>query len=422
MKYEYQMFSLESWLKENKLQRLAIKDSHNTSDYVGKLEQLEKEFTDLPVEEFDQWVDTKTRKLKRYIPYLYKKELDEQRKSKLLYFMNQQIEQDHRYFRVVVDVLYQTDDSDNLWPLVKKAYQLNEVQVSRRMEEVQAKKWQAFTSEDNPILFLAKEAANSKLGFIEGLKAFFLTENLPFFKSTFLEGLKSADEAFYLREKALFKRFFVGSSTIEQQQMAESLIQRCKLNHVKPLGLLVYEKLKIYRRKPMLWKHVGEEEKKRFSKWVLTLEIKEFFNQVNKNHERFQYWKKFIVNLEDAVVIDKKKTLILYFEDVVIMEVLGTGAVYVYEMSVFSRHFQPKVENLLTNREKKRSVLEKEPDLSREDLRDQDLVYKSGRLTHRVGWQFDFNHWLKSKLGWEVDADVLQKEADRDEGHYDAYE
>ncbi|WP_223881873.1 hypothetical protein [Niallia endozanthoxylica] len=416
------MFSLESWLKENKQQKLTFKDTHVTTDYVGKLEQLENEFTQLPMEEFDQWVESKTRKLKRYIPYLYKNDLDEQQKAKLLHFIHHQVQNDHRYFRVVVDVLYQTLDHDHLWPLVKKAYHFNEVQVSRRMEEEQAEKWQAFTREEDPILFLAKEAANSELGFIEELKTFFLTENLPSYKAVFLEGLKRADEAFYIREKALFKRFFASSSATEQQQMAEALIQRCKLNHVKPLGLLVYEKLKIYRRKPMLWKHVGEEEKKRFAKWALTLEIKEFFNQVNKNHERFQYWKKFIVKLEDAVVIDKKKTLILYFEDVVIMEVLATGAVYVYETSVFNHYFQPKVDKLLADREKPRAALAKEPDLSREDVRNQALVYKNGRLTHRGGWQFDFDHWLKSHLGWEVKTDVLQKEADRDEGYYDAYE
>ncbi|WP_071394826.1 hypothetical protein [Bacillus tuaregi] len=422
MKYEYHMYSLESWLKENKQSRLSIKDDHLTTDYVGKLERLENEFNQLAVEEFDQWAESKTRKIKRYIPYLYKKDLDEQRKSKLLHFIHHQVEKDHRYFRVTVDVLYQSLDTDNLWPIVKKAYQLNKPQVSRRMEEEQAKKWQVFTREENPILFLAKAAANSALSFIEELKTFFLTENLPFFQSVFLEGLKGADEAFFIREKALFKSFFVSSSIIEQQQMAESLIQRCKLNHVKPLGLLVYEKLKIYRRKPMLWKHVGEEEKKRFAKWVLTLEIKEFFDQVNKNHERFQYWKKFIVKLEDAVVIDKKKTLILYFEDVVIMEVLATGAVYVYEMSVFNRHFQHKVDKLLDDREKPRRVLEKEPDLSREDVRDQDLVYQYGRLSHHRGWQHVFDHWLKSNLGWEVEADVLQKEADRDEGYYDTFD
>ena len=51
-----------------------------------------------------------------------------------------------------------------------------------------------------------------------------------------------------------------------------------------------------------------------------------------------------------------------------------------------------------------------------------DLVYKNGgRLSHRGGWQFDFDRWLKSQLGWEVDANVLQKEAERDEGHYEAY-
>ena len=250
--------------------------------------------------------------------------------------------------------LYQSTDTENLWPMVKKAHRLNVERISRRMDEDQAEKWKEFAKKKNPVKYLADEAYNGEEGFLEELKQFYLTENLPLFKYVLLDVLKMASEDFYIREKDIFKKFFVDSSSMEQQQMAESLIKKCKLNHVKPLGTLIFEKLKTYRRKPMLWKHVGDEEKRRFANWILTLEIKEFFSQVNKNHERFQYWKKFIVKLEDAVVIDKKRTLILYFEDVVIMEVLGTGAVYVYEMAVFNRHFQHKVDKLLADREKPR--------------------------------------------------------------------
>jgi hypothetical protein len=419
MKYEYKLHSLESWLKENKKLRITLQDDHVNQEYMGTLELLDQAFQILPKNEIDSWMDSRTKKEKRLIPYLYKEELDTHVQSKLLNFIDHHIENDKRLFRVVVDVLYQSADTNNLWPLVQKAHSVNIERIARRIDGDQARKWKEFTSEENPIAYLAEEGLNSELGLLEELKNFYLTENLPLFKYVLLDVLKIADEDFYVKEKKLYKKFFVESSSVEQQQMADSLIKKCKLNHVKPLGTLIYDKLKTYRRKPMLWKHVGEEEKRRFASWILTLELKEFFSQVNKSHERFQYWKKFIVKLEDAVVIDRKKTLILYFQDFVIMEVLGTGAVYIYEIGVFNRHFQHKVDKLLEDREKPRPAWEREPDLRRDDVRNQDLIYKHGRLIHSGGWQKDFDNWLNRHLGWEVDADVLQKEAERDEGNFE---
>jgi hypothetical protein len=421
MKYEYQLNRLEIWLKENRQLRLSLHDNHSTEEYKGKLERLENELLAVSIDQVEQWIKGKNKKEKRLIPYLYNDKLEEYTKSILLRFIDNQIEKDRRLFRVIVDVLYHTSDTNNLWHLVQKSHRLNVDRINRRMDQSQARKWGSFTGSNTPIKFLANEAYESEIGFIEELKSFYLTENLPLFKFVLLDVLTIADEDFYIREKDIYKKFFLESSNNEQQQMAEALIQKCKLNHVKPLGKLIYDQLKTYRRKPMLWKSVGEEEKKRFAKWILTLELKEFFSQVNKSHERFQYWQKFIVKLEDAVVIDGKKTLILYFEDVVIMEVLGTGAVYIYEINVFNRHFQAKIDKLLVDRENHQKNLMKEPDLKRDQIRNQDLIYKDGRLIHYIGWQENFDFWLERYLGWEVDANVLQKEAERDEGDFDSY-
>lgn len=421
MKYEYQLYKLETWVKENNRLRLNLQENHVTKEYLGRLEQLNHVFQQLSLDEVDNWLETRTTKEKRLIPYLYKEELKSQIRSKLLSFIDKQIERDKRLFRVVVDVLYQSTDVRNIWPLVQKAYSIYTERINRRMDEVQVKKWQEFSVKNDPVGHLAEEAFYGELGILEELKSFYLTENLPLFKYVLLDIFKIADEGFYIKEKELYKKFFIEASNLEQQQMADSLIKNCKLNHVKQLGTLIFDKLKTYRRKPMLWKHVGEEEKRRFASWILTLELKEFFSQVNKSHERFQYWKKFIVKLEDAVVIDQRKTLILYFQDVVIMEVLGTGAVYIYETSVFNRHFQHKVDKLLVEREKPRPAWTREPDLKREAVRNPDLIYKNGRLIHYGGWQWDFDNWLKYNLGWEVNADALQKEAERDEGNYDTF-
>ncbi len=91
-----------------------------------------------------------------------------------------------------------------------------------------------------------------------------------------------------------------------------------------------------------------KKRKEGFAKWIMRLELKDFFEQVDKSHERYHYWKKFIFKLEDVVVTDGKRTLIMYFADVVIMEVLGTGAVYVYNTIHSITYFQKKVDKYLS--------------------------------------------------------------------------
>lgn len=172
----------------------------------------------------------------------------------------------------------------------------------------------------------------------------------------------------------------------------------------------------------MLWKYVGEEEKRRFAQWIMKLELKDFFGGVNKNHERFQYWEKFIPKLEDVVVTDERTTLIMYFRDVVIMEVLGTGAVYIYPADVFQRHFQPKIDRMLAERERfVNKAWLKVREVKRTELMDRNLTIPGGWLRHNVGWQWKFDEWLRRELGWEVRRDVLlQKETEDDESSLDA--
>ena len=104
MKYEYYLYSLETWLKENKQLRLTLQDEPMNMEFTGKLEMLEAEFQKLPVEKFEEWVAPKSKKEKRLIPYLYKQDLEGNIKSKLLTYIGKQIEDDKRLFRVVVDV------------------------------------------------------------------------------------------------------------------------------------------------------------------------------------------------------------------------------------------------------------------------------------------------------------------------------
>jgi hypothetical protein len=423
MKYEYHPTLLKGWLREKRTPLLHQTVENSNQKYRGILENMTEQFQKVAHSEaaFLQWTDTLSKREKLLLPNLYKNELPGPIKKRIVQLLQQNVKNERRLFRVMVDVVYQTCNLDELWGILKYSYAYHRDRIEKRMENEQAKKWREFLLSKDPILYLATEAYEGERGILEELETFYLTKNFPLFKLVLMEIFKLADENFFLQEQTLYREMFNASTNKEQQKMAHELIQKCKLNHVKPLGQLIFEKLKTYHRKPMLWEHVGQEEKQRFAQWILKLELKDFFGGVNKNHERFRYWEKFISKLEDVVVTDERSTLIMYFRDAVIMEVLGTGAVYIYRTDVFKKHFQPKIDQMLADREKYKNSWYKPREIKRSQLMDKDLTIPGGWLRHNGGWQFKFDSWLRRELGWEVRRDVLlQKETERDEGRFDA--
>lgn len=420
MKYEYRPTLLNQWLRDHPELRIKTKLENTNEKYRGDLEVLKEQFNEAKKftdQQFQNWSNGLSRRQKLLLPNVYDQQLEQQVKEKLLQVIRLHAKNEKRLFRVLVDSLYQTCDLDEIWMLVRYSFAIHQDALKRRLSDEQNGKWKNFLLSKEPVRHLAEQAYHSDEGFLKELDSFYLTENFPLYKFVLMEVFTFASEDFFMKEKEMYRKYFSSATNEEQQQMAEGLIKNCKLNHVKDLGKLVYEKLKTYRRRPMLWKLVREEEKKRFANWILKLEIKDFFGNVNTNHERYQYWKKFIVNLEDVVVTDNRSTLIMYFSDVVVMEVLGTGAVYVYSTSVFNRYYQKKIDDMLAEREKHQHSWFKPRDVKRHALMDQDLTVSGGWLRHVGGWQDKFDRWLESNLGWEVDESaLLQKEAERDEG------
>lgn len=420
MKYEYHPTSLKSWVRDNRNHKLSSTVENSNVKYKGDLEDLKENFKvvrHFPVETFSQWADELSRRQKLLLPNLYTKDLNQEVKKKLYSVIKDNCTNEKRLFRVLVDSVYETCDLEDLWGLLKHSYSIHQEKLNRRFIDDQAGKWNQLIQSRSPVIHMAIQAYESEKGFLKELETFYLTENFPLYKLVLMEVFTLANEDFFIKEKEMYKRYFKDATNEEQQKMADGLIKNCKLNHVKDLGKLIYERLKTYRRKPMLWKQVGEEEKKRFANWILKMEIKDFFGNINTNHERYKYWKKFIVNLEDVVVTDNRSTLILYFPDVVVMEVLGTGAVYVYKSSEFQRHYQKKIDTMLTEKEKYEKSFYVPKEVKRSELMDKYRIVPGGWLKHAGDWQWKFDNWLRSNLGWEVRESVLlQKEAERDEG------
>ena len=105
-----------------------------------------------------------------------------------------------------------------------------------------------------------------------------------------------------------------------------------------------------------------------------------------------------------------------YFSDVVIMEILGTGAVYIYERDFFNRRFGNLVDKYLESVEKADihgwSYTDKRLRLTRSKLMEKNLIVPGGWLPHYLGWEDKFDKYLKQQLNWEVDRNAIVREGE----------
>ena len=161
-----------------------------------------------------------------------------------------------------------------------------------------------------------------------------------------------------------------------------------------------------YVRQPMKWTDVTQQNKEIFHGWFMSKELKNFFGEINQNHERSKYWQKFSSKIKKVVVFDNKSKILMFFDEVVILEIIGTGAVYVYENSVFDKHFGVKVAEY-EKRIEAGHRLYHNSNLTHSMFRRQELVYKNGWLKHQYNWQEKFDNYLKRALHWEVNENEL---------------
>lgn len=421
MSYEYLPKTLQAWIVEYNRTNGGAANAKplDFSKYQNTMEQLKKQFIPIielgNVETFQQWTATLNRREKGLMPFLFENEMAEEWTMVLAETVRSHIDLNRRSFRLMLEAFYQIGCKDPMWQLVQYAYKNHLIRLERRLNESSRIRWRDYINETNPFTYLGELLVETAEGsFNDRIAEYSVSEHHSFYRKVFLETIKQAKVSFFLREESIYRSIFHQATSHEQQQMAHNLIRNCQLDQVVDLADMLYDSMGTYRLKPILWEHVGQEEKEKFARWILRKTLREFFKDVDTNHERYKYWEKYIGKLNDAVVLDKNTTLLMYFQDVVIMEVLGTGAVYVYNNATFEKHYQQIINQLLARREQ----VKNKPwlhinDVKRSELMNKDLIVDGGWLRHFEGWQQNFDYWLRNNLGWEVNRHVLlQKETE----------
>ena len=91
----------------------------------------------------------------------------------------------------------------------------------------------------------------------------------------------------------------------------------------------------------------------------------------------------------------------MYFKDVVIIEKLTGGAIYIYDRNWFDDKFDVKV-TIYEQNYRPNNMTPASYRIYRNSFMDTSLSHDEGRIMHYTGWQSRVTKYLRNKLGWDV--------------------
>lgn len=127
------------------------------------------------------------------------------------------------------------------------------------------------------------------------------------------------------------------------------------------------------------WQGMSDDAIKKVSMWLYERELHDFFD-----YERFEYWRKYLRQIEDLKVIQDPPVAAMYFRDFVAVEFANIGnAAYFYEEKGFSKFLAPK----LTAHYVSEGI-----------LKDRDSDFFIHKLNHAGNWPSRFDEYMMHYL------------------------
>lgn len=411
MNFVYKPVFIRDWVnREIKHRRRSDFDTPEFQTLLNEFKSWIYHYAEKEYTEFKEWFEgISPRKLKVF-PFIMEHIIQKRRWKLVQDRLMQQSKKDPRLFDYALEACYIDHRFKGNWEIVCESYLSNKAAVSQGWSSKKRVFWDDFVKiENRHQQFIVGEMQKS-LNFNDLIDFLMLKESHSFYNSVILELFSNGTEEFYKDQQEKFIELMNGSDNVKQQMIARGFIRSNSLYRLEKISHEIYKNLGTYVRQPMKWSNVGEKEKIAFHGWFMSKELKNFFGDLNKNHERFKYWEKFATTLEKVVVLKQDNTMLMYFHDVVIIEVLGIGAVYVYDKEFFNRQFGRRIE-MHESKGQSNSNLHSRHVVRRSLLMEKEWVVPGGWLTHNYGWQYNFDNFLSRRLGWEVNEnEIIRKQ------------
>lgn len=419
MRFEYRPTHIKEWVRKEITQKIDTNDL-DSEIIQNRLERLRGAIgiiKDRPENEFIKWVNDLNTRDSVLLPFVYNMVQKRFQKEQLIVKMASTAQLKRQMFYNLIEQCYRGGNFQPFWSIVKLSFQHNRTSIGRNWSEEKEEVWSKFVLiENSHVKHICEVINKGERPFTNILQDYFILESHKIYEDIIIEMFSSGSKTLFYNETDLFTKYLHKSDSLTAQLLVSGFIKSGSVYGLEDISVRILEKMGTYKKQPMLWTNVEKVLKIEFHQWYLRKNIREFFSGINKEHERFVYWEKFVPKMQDALVIEKENTILFYFDDVVIMEVLGTGAVYVYTSNTFERKFGALVDQY-------RDALESRTfktfgvvnfNLKRTMLMDKNEVVKGGWLTHIGSWQYSFDNFLHKRLNWEVDRNAILQESKND--------
>lgn len=307
---------------------------------------------------------------------------------------------DIRVFDYALHSCYYHNEFNETWGIARGAYFERGETITLGWDVDKKRLWDALINDGRPIgSQIAMYAANIEF---EKLFSYLMVEKSHlFYQELLLSMFSNGTTSLYKAYQNEFLDYFRKADIMKRQLLAEGFISSKSCYDVPKISGEIFNKLQTYITSPMKWDGVKKEEKVEFHSWYMSKELFDFFGSENEGGERFVYWKKYSRRIERLVNIPHDNTILMYFREVVIIERLDTGAIYVFERNSFDEKHGIQISNYEKVYRPGLYISHREQ-IFRSTFMDKESVYKDGWIAHTRGWQNRVDNFLRYKLGWDV--------------------
>lgn len=307
---------------------------------------------------------------------------------------------DSRVFHYALHSTYYSNKFDETWKIVKESYAEKKESITLGWSKDKTKLWDTIVADGRSISKQIHLYASSFE--FETLIDYLMVEKGQKFRNQLLfDMFVNGTKALYKSYQNEFITYFRDADLSKRQLLAEGFIRSGSCYEVPEISDELYSKLQTYLKSPAKWDDVGQDEQEEFHGWFISKGLFDFFGEDRYGGERFDYWKKYARRIKRLIHIPHDKTILMYFKDVVIIERLDMGAIYIYDIFSFDNKFGIKIDNYEAVY-KPGKYLSHADKIYRSSFMDKDTVYRGGWIPHKLGWQRNVTNYLKYQLGWDV--------------------
>ncbi len=411
MNFVYKPVFITDWVnREIKHRRRTDYDTPEFQTLLNEFKSFIYFYADKEFKAFKAWLEKINPRNLKVFPYIINHIAQNNRKQLVQDKLMLRSEKDPRLFDYALEACYIDHRFESNWKIVQHGYQNNKSAVTLGWSTKKKDFWEDFIKVESSHQKFIANTMEKPISYNDIIDYVMLKESHSFYKSLILELFSNGTEEFYRNNMERYIELFNESDNIKQQILAGGFIRSGSLYTIERISQAVYENLGTYVRQPMKWSNTSDEEKIAFHGWYMSKELKNFFGDLNVNHERFIYWEKFSAKLERVVVLNQDHTMLMYFNDVVIIEVLGVGAVYIYDKKFFNKQFGHRIEMHENEVQSSKHTYSRHV-VRRSLLMEKEWIIPGGWLTHTQGWQQNFDRFLNRRLGWEVNEnEIIRKQ------------